>query len=89
MASGEWLAESRMVRVIHETGKFWQYMGAETDIGKCLYPEEALYLIDTVSLLAVFLFPTIAEVRDAVMLNFIGYSLWQYLLKLRYCWFFF
>ncbi|XP_053632086.2 uncharacterized protein Tsen54 [Cherax quadricarinatus] len=47
LAIGEWLAESRMVRVAHETGKFWQYMGAETDIGKCLYPEEALYLIDT------------------------------------------
>ncbi|XP_071551329.1 uncharacterized protein Tsen54 [Panulirus ornatus] len=47
LACGEWLAESRMVRVVHETGKFWQYMGAETDIGKCLYPEEALYLIDT------------------------------------------
>ncbi|XP_045620886.1 uncharacterized protein Tsen54 [Procambarus clarkii] len=50
LASGEWLAESRMVRVVHETGKFWQYMGAETDIGKCLYPEEALYLMDTAEL---------------------------------------
>ncbi|XP_042224256.1 tRNA-splicing endonuclease subunit Sen54-like isoform X2 [Homarus americanus] len=47
LATGEWLKESGMVRVLHETGKFWQYMGAETDIGKCLYPEEALYLIDT------------------------------------------
>lgn len=47
MACGEWLAESRMVRIVHEAGDFWQHMGAETDIGKCLYPEESIYLIET------------------------------------------
>lgn len=48
MACGEWLAESRMVRIVHEAGDFWQHMGAETDIGKCLYPEESIYLMETV-----------------------------------------
>ncbi|XP_042881090.1 uncharacterized protein LOC122258885 isoform X2 [Penaeus japonicus] len=47
MACGEWLAESRMVRIVHEAGDFWQHMGAETDIGKCLYPEESIYLMET------------------------------------------
>ncbi|KAK3868655.1 hypothetical protein Pcinc_025979 [Petrolisthes cinctipes] len=47
VSKGKWLLESRMVNLVCHTGKFWHYMGAETDIGRCLYPEEALYLIDT------------------------------------------
>lgn len=47
LATGEWLSESQMVKVTRP-GKFWHHMGVETDIGKCLYPEEAVYLIDTV-----------------------------------------
>lgn len=48
VSRGKWLSESRMVNLVSHTGKFWHYMGAEADIGRCLYPEEALYLIDTV-----------------------------------------
>lgn len=48
LSKGKWLPESRMVNLVCHTGKFWHYMGAEADIGRCLYPEEALYLIDTV-----------------------------------------
>ena len=47
LPSGEWLPESQMVKLTRP-GKFWHHMGVETDIGMCLYPEEAVYLIDTV-----------------------------------------
>lgn len=53
LTSGEWLPESQMVKVARP-GKFWHHMGVETDIGKCLYPEEAVYLIDTGELEVVY-----------------------------------
>ncbi|XP_064092128.1 LOW QUALITY PROTEIN: uncharacterized protein LOC135205455 [Macrobrachium nipponense] len=46
LAVGRWIDNSKMVLLIHQTGTFWEYMGVETDIGRCLYPEEALYLIE-------------------------------------------
>ncbi|XP_076061275.1 uncharacterized protein LOC143037050 [Oratosquilla oratoria] len=47
LAHGEYLKVRGMVHVKKECGKFWQYMGVDTDIGKCLYPEEALYLMES------------------------------------------
>ncbi|XP_068211485.1 uncharacterized protein [Palaemon carinicauda] len=46
LATGTWIDNSKMVLLTHQTGTFWEYMGVETDIGRCLYPEEALYLIE-------------------------------------------
>uniref|UniRef100_A0A0P4VXE2 tRNA-splicing endonuclease subunit Sen54 N-terminal domain-containing protein n=1 Tax=Scylla olivacea TaxID=85551 RepID=A0A0P4VXE2_SCYOL len=53
LPTGEWLPESQMVKLTRP-GKFWHHMGVETDIGKCLYPEEAVYLIDTGELEVVY-----------------------------------
>ncbi|KAK7017529.1 hypothetical protein SK128_010349, partial [Halocaridina rubra] len=46
LATGRWIEKSNMVQLIQQTGTFWDHMGVETDIGRCLYPEEALYLTE-------------------------------------------
>lgn len=73
---GEWLPESRMVKVARP-GKFWHHMGVETDIGKCLYPEEAVYLIDTVRIALKFKYIEMPLHKKGLVNKMIIDFLWQ------------
>ncbi|XP_062875080.1 tRNA-splicing endonuclease subunit Sen54 isoform X2 [Trichomycterus rosablanca] len=44
----EWIPKERIVKLLSPAGKFWQTMGFSDRGNQCLFPEEALYLMECV-----------------------------------------
>ncbi|XP_063445841.1 tRNA-splicing endonuclease subunit Sen54-like [Mytilus trossulus] len=47
LVTGDWDPEKKLVQLHKELGKFWVYMGFVDKSRKWLYPEEALFLMET------------------------------------------
>ncbi|OWF52640.1 tRNA-splicing endonuclease subunit Sen54 [Mizuhopecten yessoensis] len=47
LVKGEWNKDLQLVELEREMGKFWTYMGFEDSSRKWLFPEEALFLMET------------------------------------------
>lgn len=54
LSTGVWLSESNRVRMVKIKGKFIHTMGYVEEKCDLLYPEEALYLLETVKIYFVF-----------------------------------
>ncbi|TSK87493.1 tRNA-splicing endonuclease subunit Sen54 [Bagarius yarrelli] len=46
LVNAEWIPEKKIVTLQSRAGKFWQTMGFSDGGKQCLYPEEALYLME-------------------------------------------
>lgn len=50
LVNAEWIPEEKIVKLQSPAGKFWQTMGFSDQGKQCLFPEEALYLMECGSL---------------------------------------
>ncbi|XP_060757433.1 tRNA-splicing endonuclease subunit Sen54 isoform X3 [Neoarius graeffei] len=48
LVNAEWIPEEKLVKLRSPAGKFWQTMGFSDQGKQCLFPEEALYLMECV-----------------------------------------
>ncbi|KAI5097577.1 tRNA-splicing endonuclease subunit Sen54 isoform X2 [Silurus meridionalis] len=46
LVNAEWIPEEKLVKLLTPAGKFWQTMGFSDQGKQCLFPEEALYLME-------------------------------------------
>ncbi|GAA6088261.1 tRNA-splicing endonuclease subunit Sen54 isoform X1 [Tachysurus ichikawai] len=46
LVNAEWIPEEKLVKLKSPAGKFWQTMGYSDQGKQCLFPEEALYLME-------------------------------------------
>ncbi|KAF5896963.1 tRNA-splicing endonuclease subunit Sen54 isoform X1, partial [Clarias magur] len=46
LVNAEWIPEEKLVKLLSPAGKFWQTMGFSNQGKQCLFPEEALYLLE-------------------------------------------
>ncbi|KAK3553009.1 hypothetical protein QTP86_031100 [Hemibagrus guttatus] len=46
LVNAEWIPEEKLVKLKSPAGKFWQTMGFSEQGKQCLFPEEALYLME-------------------------------------------